>query len=171
MTRDEALRVLGLASEHTLQELTVAYRVQARKRHPDRGGSRIAWDELQEARHVLTTQLEVQVPSPDEDGPQTRTARPRRRWRRLPRHRRLITLALCAPLLFGVWRLLDGAYPPLGWQVPAAVTGYLAAWWVYWLIREARTPVVARASRWAYFWPDAGLGARMAQAMDQTAEK
>jgi len=41
--------VLGVAKDATMNDIIVAYRREARLRHPDQGGNRAQWDELQEA--------------------------------------------------------------------------------------------------------------------------
>jgi DnaJ-domain-containing protein 1 len=53
MTRDEALRVLGLNEGATAEAITNAYRNLIKKVHPDHGGSDLLAQQVNEAKRVL----------------------------------------------------------------------------------------------------------------------
>jgi hypothetical protein len=54
MTREEALRVLGLNDEATPAEIVAAHRSLIKKVHPDHGGSALLAQQVNEAKRVLS---------------------------------------------------------------------------------------------------------------------
>ncbi len=54
MSREEALRILGLTGDPTLAEVTEAHRRLMMSNHPDRGGSAYLAAMINEAKQVLT---------------------------------------------------------------------------------------------------------------------
>lgn len=49
----EAFRILGLSPDASHEEVRAAYREALREKHPDKGGSREEFHELQEAKDTL----------------------------------------------------------------------------------------------------------------------
>ena len=53
MSREQALKILGLMDGATRKEITMAYKRLMQKLHPDRGGSQVLAAEVNRARDVL----------------------------------------------------------------------------------------------------------------------
>ncbi|MNV68254.1 Chaperone protein DnaJ [compost metagenome] len=62
MSREEALDVLGLQSNATLQDIKKAYKILAQQHHPDRGGSQKEFERLTTAYELLKNAKTVVVP-------------------------------------------------------------------------------------------------------------
>ena len=67
MKRHEALEILGLTGNPTEKEVIIAYRKQALKKHPDKGGSKEAFQELGTAKALLDNPTENLEPMPAEN--------------------------------------------------------------------------------------------------------
>jgi len=53
MSRDEALRILGLNDGATKEDIIAAYRKQIKKNHPDLGGSDWVTSRINKAKETL----------------------------------------------------------------------------------------------------------------------
>lgn len=63
MDRSHALSVLGLKENATLKDIKSAYRAKAKLLHPDKGGSEVAFIELNNAYGLLTGRKQVRKPT------------------------------------------------------------------------------------------------------------
>ncbi|MBX5446661.1 J domain-containing protein [Sphaerobacter sp.] len=139
MTVRDAFSVIGLPpARYTDEELHAAYRRKAAEVHPDRGGSREAWDELEAAYALLLThgQDYAAPPSGSTDMLGSHTWW---RWRTSGRLVRvLVVLVVGALVALLLWQLFrEAASVGISWQFPAVFSGYVASWWLWWLWREA----------------------------------
>lgn len=136
MQERDAWRVLDLEPGTDPDEVARAYRRAAARKHPDTGGERAEWDELQEAYATLVAGGQAGV---EEVLTTTVPDRRVRSWL-VPL---LIRFGLGAVLLAGpAWYLLAGPAASIGvpWQVRAGLLAYGVGWWVIALVAAFRRP-------------------------------
>ena len=72
-------KVLGVSADATLDEIQKAYRLKAKKHHPDMGGDAWAFEHVQEAYQALINAAAQSKPKPQTRSKPQSTARPKNR--------------------------------------------------------------------------------------------
>lgn len=136
MQERDAWRVLDLEPGTDPDEVARAYRRAAAQRHPDTGGDRDGWDELQEAYATLVAGGQAGV----EELLTTTTPAPRLRSWLLPLLVRVLVGALI--LALPAWYLMLGPAAAVGvpWQVRAGLLAYGVVWWLIAIAAVFRRP-------------------------------
>lgn len=138
MQERDAWRVLDLEPGTDPETVARAYRREAARRHPDTGGDRDGWDELQEAYATLVAAGDAGVEEvlTTELGPARRS---RRQWL-VPLVVRVVLGAVL--LALPAWYLLGGPAANVGvpWQVRVGLLSYGVVWWVIAVAAVFRRP-------------------------------
>lgn len=146
MTHPKAWEVLQVAPGASEDQIRAAYRARAKELHPDAGGDRARWDELEAAYMRLMVDASHGV---DEayDQPARKTYW---KWRGMPRVPRVLVLFVIGGALLagGGWAFVSwAAAGGVPWEIPAVTMTYPAMAWVWLMVSEAKRPAVQQV-RW-----------------------
>lgn len=147
MSERKAWEVLGIRPGADEELIQAAFRKRAKELHPDVGGTREQWDELQAAY----TRLMID----DSHGASEAFGERKAywKWRGMPRVSRVLVVGVVgAALLAGGTWATGAAYVAMGyaWRLGAVMMFLPAAWWVWMMIAEARRTAIRQRSTW--FW-------------------
>ena len=147
MSERKAWEVLGIRPGAPEELIQAAFRKRAKELHPDAGGTREQWDELQAAY----TRLMI-----DDSHGATEAFGERKaywKWRGMPRLGRvLVVFVIGAPLLAAAGWALISWYVAMGfdWRDAAGLMLLPAAGWVWLMVGEARRNAIRERATW--FW-------------------
>ena len=149
MSERKAWEVLGIRPGASEELIQAAFRKRAKELHPDVGGTREEWDELQAAY----TRLMIDDSHGYAEAYPNRERKAYWKWRGLPRLPRVLVVFVVggALLVAGGWALISW-YVSMGfdWRDAAGLMLLPAAGWVWQMVAEARRHAIRHRKTW--FW-------------------